>query len=104
MGWLTEWRRRRVLQKHSIDGALWKRATKGLAFLPDSEKLRRLVVLFLAEKQFAQYQPFTPIIESLRGLLNGSPQTGDVIAAFAWCLGIAVVGYIWATSTFKKRA
>ena len=55
-------------------------------------------------KQFAQYQPFTPIIESLRGLLNGAPHTGDMIAAFAWCLGIAVVGYVWATSTFKKRA
>jgi ABC-2 type transport system permease protein len=55
-------------------------------------------------KQFAQYQPFTPIIESLRGLLNGAPETGDMIAAFAWCLGIAAVGYVWATSTFKKRA
>jgi ABC-2 type transport system permease protein len=53
---------------------------------------------------FADNQPFTPIIESLRGLLNGAPHTGDLIAAFAWCLGIAVVGYLWATSTFKKRA
>src|SRR3954447_9416015 len=41
--------------------------------------------------QFAQSQPFTPIIESLRGLLTGAPETGDLIAAFAWCLGIAVV-------------
>ena len=55
-------------------------------------------------RQFAEYQPFTPIIESLRGLLNGAPHTGDLIAAFAWCLGIAVVGYLWATATFKKRA
>jgi len=55
-------------------------------------------------KQFAEYQPFTPIIESLRGLLNGSAATGDLLAALAWLVGIAVVGYIWATSTFKKRA
>jgi ABC-2 type transport system permease protein len=55
-------------------------------------------------RQFAEYQPFTPIIESLRGLLNGTPHAGDVIAALAWCAGIAVVGYLWATSTFKKRA
>ena len=55
-------------------------------------------------KQFAQYQPFTPIIESLRGLLNGSAATGDLLAALAWLVGIAVVGYLWATSTFKKRA
>lgn len=55
-------------------------------------------------KQFAEYQPFTPIIESLRGLLNGSAASSDLIAALAWLVGIAVVGYLWATSTFKKRA
>jgi ABC-2 type transport system permease protein len=55
-------------------------------------------------RQFAEYQPFTPIIETLRGLLAGSPAAGDVIAALAWCTGIAVVGYVWARSTFKKRA
>lgn len=55
-------------------------------------------------KQFAQYQPFTPIIETLRGFLNGSPETGNVIAALAWCVGIALVGYLWASSTFKQRA
>ncbi len=54
--------------------------------------------------QFAEYQPFTPIIETLRGLLFGSPATSDVIAAIAWTLGIAIVGYVWAMSTFKKRA
>ena len=52
MGWLTSWRRRRVLEKHRIDDALWKRATAGLAFLPATEKLRELVLLFVAEKQF----------------------------------------------------
>jgi ABC-2 type transport system permease protein len=55
-------------------------------------------------RQFAEYQPFTPIIETLRGLLNGTPSTGDAIAAIAWCLGIAVVGYAWARATFMKRA
>ena len=55
-------------------------------------------------RQFAEYQPFTPIIETLRGLLNGAPAAGDVIAAIAWCVGIALVGYLWARSTFTKRA
>ncbi|MDQ0379088.1 ABC transporter permease [Amycolatopsis thermophila] len=55
-------------------------------------------------REFAEYQPFTPIIETLRGLLNGGPATGDVVAALAWCAGIALVGYLWASSTFKKRA
>jgi ABC-2 type transport system permease protein len=55
-------------------------------------------------RQFAEYQPFTPIIETLRGFLSGAPATGDAIAALAWCVGIAVVGYLWASSTFTKRA
>ncbi|MEV5967333.1 ABC transporter permease [Kribbella sp. NPDC051952] len=55
-------------------------------------------------KQFAEYQPFTPIIETLRGLLNGAPASSDVIPALAWCVGIALVGYLWARSTFAKRA
>jgi ABC-2 type transport system permease protein len=55
-------------------------------------------------RQFAQYQPFTPIIETLRGLLTGHPSTGTALAAVAWCLGLALVGYLWAVSTFRKRA
>ena len=55
-------------------------------------------------REFAQYQPFTPIIETLRGLLAGSPSGGYAIAALAWCVGIALVGYLWARSTFNKRA
>src|SRR5690348_1356411 len=53
MGWLTDWRRRRVLARHAIDDALWRRATRALRFLPDTPRLRELALLFLAEKQFA---------------------------------------------------
>ena len=55
-------------------------------------------------RQFAEYQPFTPIIETLRGLLTGQPSAGNAIAAVAWCAGIALAGYLWALATFKKRA
>ncbi|MBV1856128.1 ABC transporter permease [Catellatospora tritici] len=55
-------------------------------------------------REFAQYQPFTPIIETLRGLVNGAPSTSDTVLAVAWCVGIALVGYLWARSTFTKRA
>jgi len=51
MGWLADWRRRRVLQKHRIDDALWHRATAQLGFVPKNPKLRELALLFLAEKQ-----------------------------------------------------
>jgi len=53
MGWITEWRRKRVLQKHAIDDALWRKVITRLPFLPHSEKLRELALLFLAEKEFA---------------------------------------------------
>ncbi len=53
MGWLTDWRRKRVLRKHQIDDALWQRATGALGFLPKTPRLRQLALLFLAEKQFA---------------------------------------------------
>lgn len=55
-------------------------------------------------RQFAQYQPFTPIIETLRGLLNGTPNTSHALAALAWCLGLTIIGYLWASNTFNKRA
>ena len=55
-------------------------------------------------RQFAEYQPFTPIIETLRGLLTGHPSAGNAISALAWCAGIAAVGYAWSLATFTKRA
>jgi ABC-2 type transport system permease protein len=54
-------------------------------------------------RQFAEYQPFTPIIETLRGLLSGAPSAGPAVAAVAWSVGIGLVGYVWAVATFRKR-
>ncbi|WP_062434432.1 ABC transporter permease [Herbidospora daliensis] len=53
--------------------------------------------------QFAEYQPFSAVIEALRGFLAGTPSTGAAVAAVAWCLAIAVVSYGWARATFTKR-
>lgn len=55
-------------------------------------------------RQFAEYQPFTPIIETLRGLLAGEPSASKAIVAIAWCVGLTLVGYLWSLSTFEKRA
>ncbi|MFE7508564.1 ABC transporter permease [Promicromonospora sp. NPDC057488] len=54
--------------------------------------------------QFAKYQPFTPIIETVRGLLAGTPSLGTALVAVGWCVAIALVGYVWAGATFTKRA
>ncbi|MEV6770678.1 ABC transporter permease [Nocardia sp. NPDC051030] len=54
-------------------------------------------------KQFAEYQPFTPITETLRGLLMGTGIGHNGIMALAWCVGLSVVGYFWSTALFKRR-
>jgi len=80
-------------------------ATVPLILLPFlSSAIVPVAAMGAGVRQFAEYQPFTPIIETLRGLLAGTPSAGDAIAAVAWCTGIALVGYLWSLSTFKKRA
>ncbi|MGW1464989.1 ABC transporter permease [Streptomyces sp. NPDC002308] len=49
----------------------------------------------------AEYQPFTPAIETLRGLLLGTEIGNNGWIAVAWCLGLSVLGYLWSTSTFN---
>jgi ABC-2 type transport system permease protein len=53
-------------------------------------------------KWFAHNQPFTPVIDSLRGLLNGTPIGHSGLIAVAWCVGLAVVGFVWSVSLFKR--
>jgi len=49
---------------------------------------------------FAQYQPFTPVIETLRGLLLGTPIGNNAILAVAWCAVLALVGYLWSRAVY----
>ncbi|MEU6039617.1 ABC transporter permease [Actinomadura sp. NPDC047616] len=51
---------------------------------------------------FAEYQPFTPIMETVRGLLLGTPIGNSAAIATAWCAGIAALSYLWAKNTFNK--
>ncbi|MET8351467.1 MULTISPECIES: ABC transporter permease [unclassified Micromonospora] len=53
-------------------------------------------------RPIAEYQPFTPSIETLRGLLLGSEIGHNGWLAVAWCLALAVLGYFWSTSTFNR--
>lgn len=48
----------------------------------------------------AEYQPFTPAIETLRGLLLGTEIGNNGWLAVGWCLGLTVLGYFWSTSKF----
>ena len=53
---------------------------------------------------FAEYQPFTPITETVRHLLLGGPVAHDAIVAAAWCAGIALFGYLWAKKLYVRQA
>ena len=53
---------------------------------------------------FAEYQPFTPVIETIRGLLLGTGIGGSGIAATAWSAGIALIGYLWAKRLYNRQA
>ncbi|MGW4199731.1 ABC transporter permease [Streptomyces sp. NPDC004726] len=50
----------------------------------------------------AEYQPFTPAIETLRGLLLGTEIGHNGWLAVAWCLGLTALGYAWSKSLFDR--
>ncbi|AZQ71498.1 ABC transporter permease [Streptomyces luteoverticillatus] len=50
----------------------------------------------------AQYQPFTPAIETLRGLLLGTGIGDNGWLAVAWCLGLTALGYCWSKRVFDR--
>jgi ABC-2 type transport system permease protein len=53
-------------------------------------------------RAFAEYQPFTPVIETVRGLLLGTPIGDSAVLAVAWCVGLTLVGYLWARAVYTR--
>ena len=53
---------------------------------------------------FAQYQPFTPFIESLRALLVGGSLDYNLWLAIAWAVVITLGGYIWSISIYERKS
>jgi ABC-2 type transport system permease protein len=51
---------------------------------------------------FAEHQPFTPVIEALRGLLLGTPIGDNGWMAVVWCLALSLVGYRWARQLYER--
>jgi len=52
---------------------------------------------------FAQYQPMTPIIDTLRGFMLGTPVGGSLPIALAWCAGITVVAFAASVQIYKRK-
>ncbi|MGC5536150.1 ABC transporter permease, partial [Streptomyces sp. SR-10] len=53
-------------------------------------------------RPIAEYQPFTPAIETLRGLLLGTEIGHNGWLAVGWSIGLVLLGYFWATSKFGQ--
>jgi ABC-2 type transport system permease protein len=53
---------------------------------------------------FAAHQPFTPVVESLRALLTGTPVGSTAYVALGWCAAIALVAYLWAQAAFRRTS
>jgi ABC-2 type transport system permease protein len=68
----------------------------GSSFVPTSSMPEGL-------RQFATYQPFTPVTETLRGLLTGTHIGTHAILAILWSVGIAAASYVWATRLYEQR-
>jgi ABC-2 type transport system permease protein len=52
---------------------------------------------------FATYQPFTPVTETVRGLLMGAPVAGATLwQALAWSVAIAIGGYAWSRRLYER--
>ena len=53
---------------------------------------------------FAEHQPFTPMIETLRGLLQGAPSGTDLLLAVGWCVVLTAAGLVWAVRLYERRS
>ncbi|MFF9409781.1 ABC transporter permease [Streptomyces anandii] len=51
---------------------------------------------------FAEYQPFTPMTEALRGLLSGAAIGDNAWISLTWCAAITLTGYLWSRSRFNS--
>jgi ABC-2 type transport system permease protein len=54
-------------------------------------------------RAFAEHQPATSIVNTIRGLLTQQPVGTGIWTALAWCGGILVVAYVFATLAYRRR-
>src|SRR5689334_25068560 len=90
------------LTAKSIDGA--SAFSYPLIFLPfiSSAFVPTKSMPFIV-RVFAENQPVTAIVDTIRALLYGQPVSQGIWVALAWCVGILVVAYIFAMRAYQKR-
>src|SRR5664280_1504908 len=54
-------------------------------------------------RAFAENQPVTPIVNTIRDLYAQQPVSPDIWIALVWCVGILIVAYIFAMAAYRHR-
>ncbi|MFC4061918.1 ABC transporter permease [Planomonospora corallina] len=54
-------------------------------------------------RAFAEHQPVTSIVDTIRDLFTGRPVGADIWIALAWCVGLLVVAYAFAMNTYRRK-
>lgn len=57
-----------------------------------------------AVRVFAENQPVTSIVETIRSLLSSQPIGNEIWVALAWCVGIMIVAYLFAVRAYNRKA
>ncbi|PRZ09373.1 ABC-2 type transport system permease protein [Isoptericola sp. CG 20/1183] len=96
----------------------WVSAVLGLVMSVDSSQSVTMIFLFVPYLSsgfvpvetmpdwlhgFAENQPFTPIIETVRGLLTGNLETSTLLAACAWLTGFLAVSLVAGSLLYRRR-
>ena len=51
----------------------------------------------------SRYEPFTPVNETLRGLLTGTRIGGDLVVTLVWCAGVGALSYAWSRRLYERE-
>ncbi|HEY7984298.1 MAG TPA: ABC transporter permease, partial [Ktedonobacterales bacterium] len=54
-------------------------------------------------RAFAEHQPVTAIVNTIRALYGQQPVGGEIWTALAWCIGVIVIGYAFAMVTYRRK-
>ncbi len=90
------------LTAKSVDGAV--AFSYPLIFLPFvSSAFVPTDTMPAAVRWFAEHQPVTSIVNTIRALFAQQPVGGDMWIAIAWCVGILVVAYVVGMRVYRRR-
>jgi ABC-2 type transport system permease protein len=90
------------LSAKSVDGA--SAFSYPLIFLPFVSSAFVLTATMPGPvRAFAENQPVTSIVDTIRNLYGQQPVSGNVWVALAWCVGLLVVAYAFAMTSYRRK-